>query len=395
MLGPVTILPIVSAAKWLSAATILALVDEGKLRLDDSVSHWLPYFKKGDKKGITVRQLLSHTSGLPSYLPCMFQAQLAMDDCAHQIAEKSKLSAAPGAEFSYGGAGYSVAGRVAEVAASASWAQIFSTRLGQPLGLQHTGYGSMPNPMLSEGQVYSSAADYVTFLQMVLDGGMHGGRRVLSEAMIEEMTRDQTAAVTGRVSPAVIAPTAWGAGATWLTRRPVARCCSRAPAQAGSCPGSIAPAAWSASWPCSIGSTGSGPRPSRCCRRRATVPSRSTARPRPSDGSGSPPTAIWTGFEPACPERHRSGRARIRSGGRAWAGGWRARLCPAREGFPRPGSTNRPRWPDPACSKRSCTVSRLIRLNLGDGFAITIVHEQRHRGQLQRIRAHAAFPASH
>ena len=199
--GPETMMPIVSAAKWLSAATILALVDEGRLRLDDSVSHWLPYFKKGDKKAITVRQLLSHTSGLPSYLPCMFQAQLEMDDCAHQIAEKSKLSAAPGAEFSYGGAGYSVAGRVAEVAASASWAQIFSTRLAQPLGLQHTGYGSMPNPMLSEGQVYSSAADYVTFLQMVLDGGMHGGRRVLSEAMIEEMTRDQTAAVTGRVSP--------------------------------------------------------------------------------------------------------------------------------------------------------------------------------------------------
>jgi len=198
--GPETMMPIVSAAKWLSAAAILALVDEGRLRLDDSVSRWLPYFK-GDKKGITVRQLLSHTSGLPNYLPCMFQAQLELDDCARQVGEKSRLSARPGTEFAYGGAGYSVAGRVAEVAASTSWARIFDTRLAQPLGLKHTGYGNTSNPTLSEGQVYSSAADYVTFVQMVLDGGMHQGRRVLSEEMIEEMTRDQTAAVTGRVSP--------------------------------------------------------------------------------------------------------------------------------------------------------------------------------------------------
>ncbi|HZE74544.1 MAG TPA: serine hydrolase domain-containing protein [Gemmatimonadales bacterium] len=198
--GPQTMMPIVSAAKWLSAAAILTLVDEGKLRLDDSVSHWLPYFK-GDKKAITLRQLLSHTSGLPNYLPCMFLQQLQLDECARQIAEKTDLAARPGAEFAYGGAAYTVAGRVAEVAAGAPWAQVFATHLAQPLGLSHTGYGTMPNPMLSEGQVYSSPADYITFLQMVLDDGMHDGRRVLSAEMIEEMTRDQTAGVTGRVSP--------------------------------------------------------------------------------------------------------------------------------------------------------------------------------------------------
>jgi CubicO group peptidase (beta-lactamase class C family) len=141
--GPQTTMPIVSAAKWLSAATILALVDEGKLRLDDSVSHWLPYFK-GDKKGITLRQLLAHTSGLPDYLPCMFQPQLQLDDCARQIGEKTSLRAKPGTEFAYGGAAYTVAGRVAEVAAGTSWAEIFATRLAQPLGLSHTGYGGVP-----------------------------------------------------------------------------------------------------------------------------------------------------------------------------------------------------------------------------------------------------------
>jgi CubicO group peptidase (beta-lactamase class C family) len=199
-LGPETEMPVVSAAKWLSAAAILALVDEGRLGLDDSVSRYLPYFK-GDKRGITLRQLLSHTSGLVDYSPCMFQQQLALEVCAHQIGEKTKLRAPPGREFAYGGAAFSVAGRVAEVAANAPWAEIFAGRIAQPLGLRHTGYGPIANPMLSEGLVYSSAADYATFLQMLLDGGMHDGQRVLSEAMVEEMTRDQTAGITNRVSP--------------------------------------------------------------------------------------------------------------------------------------------------------------------------------------------------
>ncbi len=198
--GPETELPVVSAVKWLSAAAILALVDEGTLRLDDSVSRYMPYFK-GDKRGITLRQLLSHTSGLPDYAPCMFQSELTLDECARQIGEKTKLRAPPGREFAYGGAAFSVAGRVAEVAAKAPWAEIFATRIARPLGLRHTGYGATANPMLSEGLAYSSAADYATFLQMLLDGGMHDGTRVLSEQMIEEMTRDQTTGIGNRVSP--------------------------------------------------------------------------------------------------------------------------------------------------------------------------------------------------
>lgn len=199
-LGPETEMPVVSAAKWLSAAAILALVDEGTLRLDDSVSRYLPYFK-GDKRGITLRQLLSHTSGLVDYSPCMFQQQLTLDICARQIGEKTKLRAAPGREFAYGGAAFSVAGRMAEVAAGAPWADIFASRIARPLGLEHTGYGATANPMLSEGLVYSSASDYATFLQMLLDDGVHEGRRVLSEAAIEQMTRDQTAGIANRASP--------------------------------------------------------------------------------------------------------------------------------------------------------------------------------------------------
>jgi CubicO group peptidase (beta-lactamase class C family) len=197
--GPETMFPVVSGAKWISAATILTLVDERKLGLDDPVSRWLPYFK-GDKKGITLRQLLSHTSGLPPHVACMFQPDLPMDACVRQIAG-TKLVAKPGTKFIYGGTSYTVAGHVAEVAAGEPWAKIFSGRLAGPLGLEHTGYGVMPNPMLSEGEAYSSAADYMDFLQMIADSGVSGGRRVLSAAAIAEMMRDQTVGTSGRDSP--------------------------------------------------------------------------------------------------------------------------------------------------------------------------------------------------
>ena len=111
----------------MSAAGILALTDDGTLSLDDSAGKYLDYFRKGDKRAITLRHLLSHRSGLPDYSPCMFQPEMPRDECARQIAEKSKLRHAPGAAFAYGGAGFTVAGRMAEVAAGQRWVEIFAS----------------------------------------------------------------------------------------------------------------------------------------------------------------------------------------------------------------------------------------------------------------------------
>jgi len=199
--GPETTVPLVSSAKWMSAAGILALTDDGTLALDDSAGKYLEYFRKGDKRAITLRYLLSHRSGLPDYSPCMFQPEMPRDECARQIAEKSKMRHAPGAAFAYGGAGFTVAGRMAEVAAGQRWVEIFAARIAQPLGLKQTGYGNEPNALLSEGQPYSSPTDYITFLEMILHGGMHAGRRVLSERAVAEMTRVQTQGAAVAASP--------------------------------------------------------------------------------------------------------------------------------------------------------------------------------------------------
>lgn len=194
-----TVVPVISAAKWLSAATILALVDERALALDDPVSKYLPYFQ-GVHGTITLRQLLSHTSGLPDYSRCMFVPQLTLDRCAREIAQAT-LIAPPGAEFNYAGTAFTVAGRMAEVAGGASWQTLFATRMAEPLGLTATSYGNTANPMLSEGYVVSSLRDYGVFLQMILNGGTHGGRRVLSATAIEEMLKDQTAGAVIHFSP--------------------------------------------------------------------------------------------------------------------------------------------------------------------------------------------------
>lgn len=186
-----TVVSLVSAAKWISAATILRLVDEGFLSLDDPVSKYLDYFV-GEHGTITIRHLLSHTSGLPAYHPCMFRGDILLDQCVRAIAQ-SNLEFTPGTQFAYAGASFSVAGRVAEVAAGKLWGDIFYEYFVEPMGMIRTYYGNTRNPILSEGYVVSSLQDYGRFLQMILDGGVYNGQRILSEAILEEMFADQTA----------------------------------------------------------------------------------------------------------------------------------------------------------------------------------------------------------
>jgi CubicO group peptidase (beta-lactamase class C family) len=198
--GVTTEVPLVSAAKWLSAATILTLVDDGRLKLDEPIGKRLSYFK-GNLGAITLRQLLSLTSGLPGLHPCMTRADLTLDECARDIAKQARLSGPPGSAFAYGGMGFTVAGRLAEVADGKPWAEVFRARMAEPLGMRHTGYGATANPMLSEGLAYSTAEEYSRMLQMVLDGGTWDGRRILSAEAVEEMTRDQTAGAEIAASP--------------------------------------------------------------------------------------------------------------------------------------------------------------------------------------------------
>ena len=186
------VVPIASASKWLSGAVIMSLVDEGKLSLDDTVSKYLPEFDS-EKSGITIRQLFSHTSGLPAEARCRNDKRTTLERCASEIAA-SRLAASPGEEFFYGGVSMHAGGRIAEVVSGKPWNDLFVERIAAPLGMTQTdfhSYGSTSNPRPA-GDARSSADDYARFLQMLLQQGTFNGKQILSAASVREMHKDQT-----------------------------------------------------------------------------------------------------------------------------------------------------------------------------------------------------------
>jgi CubicO group peptidase (beta-lactamase class C family) len=186
---------IASATKWFSGALIMSLVDDGILSLDDRASRYLPYMT-GEKESITIRQLMSHTSGFggefPLVDPCLSDPSTTLASCAESVA-KTPLLAAPGTAFIYSGAGMQVAGRAAEVASGKDWQTLFRERIAEPLQMTSTDYryeGTTMNPRISGGG-RSTATDYMRFITMIQQRGLFEGRRVLSTRAVDMMLANQ------------------------------------------------------------------------------------------------------------------------------------------------------------------------------------------------------------
>lgn len=203
--GPSTVVAIASASKLVSAVLLLTLVDDGLLDIDAPLSTYLPQFT-GLKGTMTVRQMFSHTSGLPggSNHPVLSDGSITLAQAADQIACCIDLAAPPGTQFAYGGLSMHVAGRVAEVATGLPWNTLFVQRVAIPLGLTHTDYdvsGPTQNPRIAGG-VRSTLTDYAILLRMLRDGGRHQGMPFLSRNALTILTSDQTNGVPIVSSPA-------------------------------------------------------------------------------------------------------------------------------------------------------------------------------------------------
>jgi CubicO group peptidase (beta-lactamase class C family) len=196
--------PIASASKWLTAATLMTLVDEGRLSLDDPVSRFLPSFG-GDKASVTIRSLMSHTSGLPDST-CVGDETTTLRACVEQTAETPETLPAARV-FHYSAVGYAVAGRIIEVVTGEPFERAFEDRIATPIGMRRTrfdgpGRTRSPNPDPSASGV-SSVDDYAHFLDMLLHLGMSGTRRVLAPASVLEIERDQVSGFDTSHDPAV------------------------------------------------------------------------------------------------------------------------------------------------------------------------------------------------
>jgi CubicO group peptidase (beta-lactamase class C family) len=172
---PDTRVPIASASKMVSGVTLFRLVDQGYLTLDSTTGQVLGW--TGDQGAITLRQLLSFTSGLAPENQCTYDSTVTLDQCVAAISQTS-LIAAPGTEFDYGSVHLDVAGRMAEVVTGKSWNELFAQEIREPLGLPaDIVYYANPlkmtntgNPLLAGGLVVSMN-EYEHFLHLVYDKG--------------------------------------------------------------------------------------------------------------------------------------------------------------------------------------------------------------------------------
>lgn len=201
---------IASASKLVSGVTVFRLIDQGYLSLDSTTGQVLGW--TGTKGEITLRHLLSFTSGLNPENACTYQPGVALADCVAEIAQSDML-AAPGTRFDYGSTHLHVAGRMAEVVVGASWNQIYEQQLRQPLQLApqfayyatpRQGSGENPiNPLIAGG-MRASMNDYASFLRFVYDKGQWQGARLLAPEIFDAQTIEPYPNVSVGTTPSAL-----------------------------------------------------------------------------------------------------------------------------------------------------------------------------------------------
>lgn len=206
---------IASCSKWLSAALVMTFVDEGKLRLGDTVGRFLPVLTQHGKGGITIDECLSHRTGIKE--PPLQQSLQAMrglksmDEAMDYIANLP-IEGQPGKVFHYSNAGLQIAGAVIEKISGKSFETLFAERIARPLGMGQTDFGK-GRVALPAGGAISTPEDYMHFLEMILGKGVYNGRRILSEESLAQMQVDRiTPDVTVAYSPAEVGNIGYGYG---------------------------------------------------------------------------------------------------------------------------------------------------------------------------------------
>lgn len=138
--APATDYRLASVSKQFTAAAVLLLVEDGKLKLDDSIRHWLPTLPPFADQ-VTLRELLSHTGGLLDYedlIPPGTTRQLNDSDVLRMISATTRTYFSPGTAYRYSNTGYVLLGLVVEKASGMSLQDFLKQRIFAPLHMDHT-----------------------------------------------------------------------------------------------------------------------------------------------------------------------------------------------------------------------------------------------------------------
>lgn len=135
-----------SITKQFTALLILQFVNEGKIRLEEHLSDYLPYYRKETGNRMTISELLSHTSGIPSFTDYPGFLDGPASRTHHTVREfvqeycSGDLRFEPGTKFEYSNSGYFLLGAVLEQISGVSYEQLLNDRIFQPLGMKDSGY---------------------------------------------------------------------------------------------------------------------------------------------------------------------------------------------------------------------------------------------------------------
>ncbi len=162
--APDTKFRIGSVTKQFTAALILQLVEEGKIKLDGKVTDYLPDYRKDTGEKVTIHQLLNHTSGIPSYtsrpdfFPEISRNPYGVSDFVKKYAS-GDLEFEPGSKFNYNNSGYSLLGAIIEKVTGKSYEAVLSERIFKPLGMTNTGYDHHATLMQKRAGGYQKTPD--------------------------------------------------------------------------------------------------------------------------------------------------------------------------------------------------------------------------------------------
>ena len=204
-----------------TTTALMILFDEGRIQLDDPVTKYIPGFAGGWKDSVTLRHLLEHRSGLPAGRELWRVAKSPEE--ARQMVIETPLQSRPGARFEYSDLGADMLGFVVEAVSGKSLDTFLAERVYRPLGMMDTFFRpadslrariaptevTPPRGYPLRGEVhdenayalggvaghaglFSTAADLSIFAQMMLNGGVYNGVRIVADSTVRLFTTRAT-----------------------------------------------------------------------------------------------------------------------------------------------------------------------------------------------------------
>lgn len=229
---PDTLFDLASLSKVVATLpAVLTLLEQGAFRLDDPVCRFFPAFSGGGREEVTIRHLLTHSSGLAADLRLWEVQGTREERIAHVLAQP--LESPPGSRVVYSDLGFIILGELVSLVSGQPLDQFVRRAVFEPLGMQHTGYrppaslrdrcaateyrdylgrwqcgevhdekAAALGGVAGHAGLFSTAPDVAAYAQMWLTGGP------LSPATLAAATRNQTGSL------------AEGRGLGWIVSRP-------------------------------------------------------------------------------------------------------------------------------------------------------------------------------